>query len=47
MHREYIEQHDGGYHAAGSRIFLDSIVSSLNESNSPEAIQENFPLLKR
>ena len=47
MHSEYIEQRDGGYYVAGTRISLDSVVCSFNEGNSPEAIQENFPLLKR
>jgi uncharacterized protein (DUF433 family) len=47
MHNEYIEQRDGGYYVAGTRISLDSVVYAFNEGDSPEAIQENFPLLKR
>jgi len=47
MHSEYIEQRNGGYYVAGTRISLDSIVYSFNEGNSPEAIQADFPLLKR
>jgi uncharacterized protein (DUF433 family) len=47
MHSEYVEQRDGGYYVAGVRISLDSIVYSFNEGQSPEAIQEDFPLLKR
>jgi uncharacterized protein (DUF433 family) len=47
MHSEYIESRDGGYYVAGTRISLDSVVYSFNEGNSPEAIQEDFPLLKR
>ena len=47
MHSEYIEQRDGGYYVAGTRISLDSVVYSFNEGQSPEAIQEDFPLLKR
>jgi uncharacterized protein (DUF433 family) len=47
MHSEYIEQRDGGYYVAGVRISLDSIVYAFNEGQSPEAIQEDFPLLKR
>jgi uncharacterized protein (DUF433 family) len=32
----------------GGRAFrLDSALDSLNEGNSPEAIREDFPLLKR
>jgi uncharacterized protein (DUF433 family) len=47
MQSEYIEQRDGGYYVAGTRISLDSVVCCFNEGTSPEAIQENFPLLKR
>jgi len=47
MHSEYIEQRNRGYYVAGTRISLDSIVYSFNEGNSPEAIQADFPLLKR
>jgi uncharacterized protein (DUF433 family) len=46
MHSEYIEQRDGGYYVAGVRISLDSIVYAFNDGQSPEAIQEDFPLLK-
>ena len=47
MHSEYIEQRNGGYYVAGTRISLDSIVYSFKEGQSPEAIQEDFPPLKR
>ena len=47
MHSEYIEERNGGYYVAGTRISLDSIVCSLNEGQSPEAIQQDFPSLKR
>jgi uncharacterized protein (DUF433 family) len=47
MHSEYIEQRHGGYYVAGTRISLDSVVYSFNEGQSPEAIQEDFPSLKR
>jgi uncharacterized protein (DUF433 family) len=47
MHSEYIEQRDGGYYLAGTRVSLDSVVYSFNEGKSPEAILEDFPLLKR
>jgi uncharacterized protein (DUF433 family) len=46
MHTQYVELRDGGYYLAGVRISLDSIVYSFNEGQSPETIQENFPLLK-
>ena len=47
MHRDYIEQRNGGYYLADARISLDSIVYAFNEGLSPEAIQEDFPLLRR
>src|SRR5208282_2703400 len=47
MQSEYIEQRNGGYYVAGTCISLDSVVCSFNEGQSPEAIQEDFPLLKR
>ena len=47
MHSEYIEQRHGGYYVAGTRISLDSVVCSFNEGQSPEAIQADFPSLKR
>jgi len=47
MQSEYIEERDGGYYVAGTRISLDSVVYSFNEGNSPEGIQEDFPLLTR
>ncbi|MEJ7608101.1 MAG: DUF433 domain-containing protein [Bryobacteraceae bacterium] len=46
MHSEYIEQRNGGYYVAGTRISLNSVVCSFKEGQSPEAIQEDFPLLK-
>ncbi len=36
-----------GYYLAGTRVSLDSVVYSFREGHSPEAIQEDFPLLKR
>ncbi len=47
MHCEYIEQRNGGYYVAGMFISLDSVVYSCNKGQSPEAIQEGFPSLKR
>lgn len=47
MNSEYIEQRDGGYYVVGIRISLDSVVYAFNEGQSPEAIQEDFPVLKR
>ena len=46
MNSEYIEERNGGYYVAGTRISLDSVVYSIERGNSPEAIQKSFPLLK-
>jgi hypothetical protein len=46
MPSEYIEERNLGYYVAGTRISLDSVVYSFNRGNSPEAIQEEYPLLK-
>ena len=47
MHSEYIEQRDGGYYVAGTRISLDSVVCAFNRGDSPERILEEFPLLDK
>ena len=46
MHSEYIEERNGGYYLAGTRVSLDSVVRSFERGNSPDAIQESFPVLK-
>jgi uncharacterized protein (DUF433 family) len=45
MAKEYIEERDGGYYVAGTRVSLDSIVQCFNEGLSPEAILEEFGTL--
>ena len=45
MTSEYIEERNGGYYVAGTRISLDSVVYSFERGNSPEAIQQSFPIL--
>ena len=42
---EYVEQRDGGYYVAGSRVSLDSIVYAFQAGESPETIRQNFPSL--
>ena len=42
MRLHYVEQHDGGYWIAGTRISLDSIVYAFLEGLSPESIVDNF-----
>ena len=45
MSKEYIEQRDGNYYIAGTRISLDSIVYGFRRGESPETICQNFELL--
>ena len=47
MHSEYIEQRNGGYYVAGTRISLDSVVCAFNRGDSPGRILERYPLLGR
>src|SRR5713226_2896465 len=42
---EYIEQREGGYYVAGTRVSLDSLVYAFRGGESPETIQQNFPSL--
>jgi uncharacterized protein (DUF433 family) len=43
--KDYIEERDGGYWIAATRISLDSIVYAFRRGASPESIQRSFPLL--
>ena len=45
MGKEYVEQRDGNYYVAGTRISLDSIVHAFRRGESPETISQNFELL--
>jgi uncharacterized protein (DUF433 family) len=45
MLSEYIEQRNGGYYVAGTRISLESVLCAFNRGESPERILESFPLL--
>ncbi len=45
MAKEYVEERNGGYYVAGTRVSLDSIVNSFLEGLSPEAILEDFDTL--
>jgi len=46
MAKEYIEQRDGNYYVAGTRVSLDSIVHAFRRGESPETICQNFELLR-
>jgi len=45
MPRDYVEQRDGGYYIADSRVSLDSIVYAFLRGDSAESITESFPAL--
>lgn len=45
MSKEYVEQVDGAYRVAGTRVSLDSVVYAFRRGASPESIQRSFPLL--
>jgi uncharacterized protein (DUF433 family) len=46
MAKEYIEERDGNYYVASTRISLDSIVHAFRRGESPETICQNFELLR-
>jgi len=43
---EYVEQREGNFFVAGSRVSLDSIVYGFRNGESPEIIRDNFPTLR-
>ena len=45
MAKEYIEQRNGAYYIAGTRVSLDSVVYAFLRGESPEGIAESFPAL--
>jgi len=45
MAKEYVEQRNGGYFVAGTRVSLDSVVYAFLRGESPEGIAESFPAL--
>jgi uncharacterized protein (DUF433 family) len=46
MEKEYVEQREGNYYVAGTRVSLDSIVHAFRCGESPETICQNFELLR-
>lgn len=46
MAKEYIEEKDGNFYVAGTRVSLDSIVHAFLRGESPETICQNFDLLR-
>jgi uncharacterized protein (DUF433 family) len=46
MTKEYVENRNGGYYIAGTRVSLDSVVYAFLRGESPEGIGEFFPALR-
>lgn len=45
MPTQYVEQHEGVYRVAGSRVSLDSLVCAFWDGKSAETIAQSFPTL--
>jgi uncharacterized protein (DUF433 family) len=46
MAKDYIEQRDGNYYVAVTRVSLDSIVHAFRRGELPETICQNFEVLQ-
>jgi uncharacterized protein (DUF433 family) len=46
MAKDYIEERGGTYYLAGTRVSLDSIAHAFRRGESPEAIAQDFELLR-
>jgi uncharacterized protein (DUF433 family) len=42
---EYVEQRNGGYYVAGTRVSLDSVVYAYLKGKTPEGIQSSYSAL--
>jgi uncharacterized protein (DUF433 family) len=45
MAKDYIEERNGGFYLAGTRVSLDSVVQCFNDGLSPESILSEFDTL--
>lgn len=45
MSREYVEERDGGYYLAGSRVSFETIACLFRDGASAETIADEFPTL--
>jgi uncharacterized protein (DUF433 family) len=43
--KSYVEQRDGGYWVAGTRVSLDSLVYAFGEGHTAETMAQSFPVL--
>jgi uncharacterized protein (DUF433 family) len=46
MKTEYVEQRDGGYWIAGTRVSLESLVHAFLNGQTAESIGQSFPVLR-
>src|SRR5208282_4489706 len=46
MTKQHVEQREGAYRIAGTRVSLDPIVYAFLRGASPESIAQSFPVLK-
>ena len=42
---EYVEQRNGGYYLAGSRVSLDTVLHAFLRGEAPETILQHFPAI--
>lgn len=42
--QDYVEEREGAYYVAGTRISLASIILAFKDGESPESILESYPL---
>lgn len=45
MSQEYVEEREGAYYVAGSRVSLASVIFAFRDGASPETIKQNFSSL--
>ena len=45
MPREYVEERNGGYYVANTRVSLESVIYAFLRGESPEGITDSFPAL--
>jgi len=43
--KSYVEQRDGGYWVAGTRVSLDSLVYAFRDGQTAESLAQSFPVL--
>ena len=46
MSKQYVEERDGGYWIAGTRVSLDSVVCAFVNGQTAESIAQSFPILR-